>query len=100
MKKDVYVSGPNEPTRYVQIQPGLLAGAYILKVREEAGLYVRAQLDPTKWQASLDWDDAWRLVRSAFGIDPAEVRMESRVHLFDDGAEIRQLWLGPQDDAN
>lgn len=80
-------------TPITKILPGVVAEHYRLDNHH----FVRAQLDPTRTKTPLTWDEVWPLVEAELlpeGAGAYFTRNDNRIHLFEDGTEIRQLFLG------
>lgn len=80
-------------TPMTEILPGIVAEHYKLDDHH----FVRAQIDPTRTRTTLTWDEVWPLVEAQLlpeGLKAYYTRFDHRIHLFEDGTEIRQLFLG------
>lgn len=76
-----------ERMKFIAVDKGLIAGAFEWRGQ----LFVRYQIDDPDLMPP---ETAVKKVREAFGITRADVRTDNRLHLFDDGTELRQMLLG------
>ena len=81
----------NHKIQYVTIEEGLLAGAFEWRGQ----LFVRAQLNTP----NQTWEEAWAKIRERLSFTPEDVRHEYRLHKWDDGTEMRQVFLGDYEAA-
>lgn len=86
MKADIELTTNGESPKFIEVSPGLIAAAF--QAKDE--VFIRAQLDPNK--SNMNWDSAWPQILDRFGVEGYNA--EAKIAAFEDGTEMRQIFLG------